>query len=95
MGFTAMLLRLVGQHPEQVGHKEEFKKSLNNLEEQEKKLDALLVDIQDVDQAMREKSKVLNTTAHSMRPPHAEQESRQRIESEESVVTVEEELSGA
>ena len=74
MGFTAMLLRLVGQHPDQVKEQEKFKESLGELDEREKELDELLEDIQDVDDTMKEKAEALATTADSLRPDADERE---------------------
>ena len=68
MSFTTFLLRLVGKSPEQVKEQERFEKNLKKLDVTEEDLDALLVEIREVDQAYQEKKDVYK----SIEPPEGE-----------------------
>lgn len=67
MSFTTFLLRLVGQHPEQVKEQKRFEDNLKELEVRDKELDGLLQGIREIDQAVQEKTEALSAVT-SARP---------------------------
>jgi peptidoglycan hydrolase CwlO-like protein len=74
MSFKAFLLKLVGQHPEQVEEQKRFEENMDGLDAQRQKLDSLLEDIREVDKTVREKSDALQKTDTSMRPEEYERQ---------------------
>jgi hypothetical protein len=68
MGFTTFLLRLVGRDPEQLREQEKFKENLGKLDETDQELDALMVEIRQIDKVWEEKKATMEA-ASSERPP--------------------------
>ncbi len=68
MSFTTFLLRLVGRDPEQLREQEKFKKNLDKLDETDHELDALMVEIRQMDKVWEEKKATMDA-ASSVQPP--------------------------